>query len=102
MSPGTRAKLLLVDDQVENLIALEAVLEPLGLELVRAQSGREALTRLLRDEFALILMDVQMPDLDGFETAGYIKKRDKTRHIPIIFLTAISKELRRLGRERRF
>ena len=93
MSPGTRAKLLLVDDQVENLIALEAVLEPLGLELVRAQSGREALGRLLRDDFALILMDVQMPDLDGFETAAYIKRRDKTRHIPIIFLTAISKEL---------
>ena len=93
MSRSTRTKVLLVDDQVENLVALEAVLEPLGQELVRAHSGKEALTQLLRDEFALILMDVQMPELDGFETAAYIKRRDKTRHIPIIFLTAISKEL---------
>jgi PAS domain S-box-containing protein len=93
MSASTRAKVLLVDDQVENLIALEAVLEPLGQTLVRAGSGHEALGHLLRDEFALILMDVQMPDLDGFETAAYIKRREKTRHIPIIFLTALSKEL---------
>jgi PAS domain S-box-containing protein len=93
MSASSRAKVLLVDDQVENLIALEAVLEPLGQTLVRAGSGHEALGHLLRDEFALILMDVQMPDLDGFETAAYIKRRDKTRHIPIIFLTALSKEL---------
>jgi PAS domain S-box-containing protein len=89
---------LLVDDQVENLVALEAVLEPLGLTLVRARSGQEALGYLLRDEFALILMDVQMPDLDGFETAAYIKRREKTRHIPIIFLTAISKELHHVFR----
>lgn len=93
MSASTRAKVLLVDDQVENLIALEAVLEPLGQTLVRASSGHEALGHLLRDEFALILMDVQMPELDGFETAAYIKRREKTRHIPIIFLTALSKEL---------
>ena len=98
MRPFGRAKVLLVDDQVENLVALEAVLEPLGLTLVRAQSGQEALGRLLRDEFALILMDVQMPDLDGFETTAYIKRREKTRHIPIIFLTAISKELHHVFR----
>ena len=98
MSQSTRAKVLLVDDQVENLVALEAVLEPLGQTLVRAQSGHEALGHLLRDEFALILMDVQMPDLDGFETAAYIKRREKTRHIPIIFLTAISKELHHVFR----
>ena len=98
MSPGSRAKVLLVDDQVENLVALEAVLEPLGLTLVRAHSGHEALGHLLRDEFALILMDVQMPDLDGFETTAYIKRREKTRHIPIIFLTAISKELHHVFR----
>ena len=90
--------MLLVDDQVENLVALEAVLEPLGQTLVRAGSGHEALGHLLRDEFALILMDVQMPDLDGFETAAYIKRREKTRHIPIIFLTAISKELHHVFR----
>ncbi len=93
MSSATPAKVLLVDDQVENLVALEAVLEPLGQTLVRAQSGHEALGHLLRDEFAVILMDVQMPDLDGFETVAYIKQREKTRHVPIIFLTAISKEL---------
>ena len=93
MSASTRAKVLMVDDQVENLIALEAVLEPLGQTLMRASSGHEALGHLLRDDFALILMDVQMPDLDGFETAAYIKRREKTRHIPIIFLTALSKEM---------
>ena len=98
MSAQGRAKVLLVDDQVENLVALEAVLEPLGQTLVRAGSGQEALGHLLRDEFALILMDVQMPDLDGFETAAYIKRREKTRHIPIIFLTAISKELHHVFR----
>jgi len=98
MSASTRAKVLLVDDHVENLVALEAVLEPLGQTLVRAGSGHEALGHLLRDEFALILMDVQMPDLDGFETAAYIKRREKTRHIPIIFLTAISKELHHVFR----
>jgi PAS domain S-box-containing protein len=84
--------ILLVDDQVENLIALEAVLEPLGQNLVRAQSGEDALSALLRDEFALILLDVQMPNLDGFQTATFIKQRERTRHIPIIFLTALSKE----------
>ena len=98
MSASSRAKVLLVDDQVENLVALEAVLEPLGQTLVRASSGHEALGHLLRDEFALILLDVQMPDLDGFETAAYIKRREKTRHIPIIFLTAISKELHHVFR----
>ncbi len=98
MSASSRAKVLLVDDQEENLVALEAVLEPLGQTLVRASSGREALGHLLRDEFALILMDVQMPELDGFETAAYIKRREKTRHIPIIFLTAISKELHHVFR----
>src|SRR5215210_5398793 len=98
MSASTPAKVLLVDDKVENLIALEAVLEPLGQTLVRATSGHEALGHLLRDEFALILMDVQMPELDGFETAAYIKRREKTRHVPIIFLTAISKELHHVFR----
>jgi PAS domain S-box-containing protein len=90
--------ILLVDDQVENLIALEAVLEPLGQNLVRAQSGEEALSQLLKDEFALILLDVQMPDLDGFQTATFIKQREKTRHIPIIFLTALSKEMHHIFR----
>jgi len=92
------ASILLVDDQVENLLALEAVLEPLGQRLVRAQSGEEALARLLREDFALILLDVQMPNLDGFQTASFIKRREKTRDIPIIFLTALSKELHHVFR----
>ena len=100
MSPerNGQTSILLVDDQVENLIALEAVLEPLGQRLVRAQSGEEALSHLLREEYALILLDVQMPNMDGFQTATLIKQREKTRHIPIIFLTAISKELHHMFR----
>jgi PAS domain S-box-containing protein len=92
------APILLVDDQEENLLALEAVLEPLGQRLVRAMSGEDALGALLREDFALILLDVQMPDMDGFQTAAFIKQRDKTQHIPIIFLTALSKELHHMFR----
>ena len=92
------ASILFVDDQEENLLALEAVLEPLGQRLVRASSGEEALGALLREDFALILLDVQMPDMDGFQTASFIKQREKTRHIPIIFLTALSKELHHVFR----
>jgi PAS domain S-box-containing protein len=87
-----RAKLLLVDDRPENLLALEAILEPLEAELVRAASGEEALRRLLHHEFAAILLDVQMPGMDGFQTAELIKQRERTRHVPILFLTAISKD----------
>lgn len=82
----------MVDDRIENLIALRAILDPLGCNLVEAHSGTEALKHLLHQDFALILMDVQMPGMDGFETASLIKDREKTRHIPIIFITAISKE----------
>ena len=89
MSPR-RARVLLVDDRPENLLAVEAVLEPLGVDLVSVRSGEDALRRLLVDEFAVIVLDVQMPVLDGFETARLIKGRERTRHIPIIFLTAIS------------
>jgi len=89
----TGAKMLLVDDKPENLVALEAALKPLGQELVTAQSGEEALRCLLETEFAVILLDVQMPGMDGFETAARIKERERSRHIPIIFLTAISREL---------
>jgi PAS domain S-box-containing protein len=93
-----RAKLLLVDDRPENLLALEALLEPLGQELVRAGSGEEALRHLLQEEFAAILLDVQMPGLDGFQTAELIKQRERTRHVPIIFLTAISKDAEHIFR----
>jgi PAS domain S-box-containing protein len=85
--------LLLVDDRPQNLVALAAILEPLGHELVTASSGAEALRILLhRDDFAAILLDVQMPNMDGFETASVIKQRERTSTIPIIFLTAISKD----------
>jgi CheY-like chemotaxis protein len=85
-----RAKILLVDDRPENLVALEAVLGALDQTLVRATSGEEALKALLTEDFAVILLDVQMPGLDGFETAAHIKRRDRTKDIPIIFLTAVS------------
>ena len=68
------------------------MLEPLDRELVQAGSGEEALKLLLAREFAVILLDVRMPGLDGFETAALIKQRERTRHIPIIFLTAVSKD----------
>src|SRR5688572_28699160 len=87
-----KVRILLVDDRPENLLALEAALEPLGQELVKAESGEEALRLLLRQEFAVILLVVQMRGLDGFDTAIQIKERDKTKDIPIIFLTAISRE----------
>ena len=89
---GDRVNILLVDDRAENLLALDAILEPLGERLVRAHSGDEALKCLLTDEFAVILLDVQMPGLNGFETAELIKSRERTRDVPIIFLTAISKD----------
>jgi PAS domain S-box-containing protein len=86
------AKVLLVDDRPENLLALEAILEPLGQTLLYASSGEDALRRLLGHDVAVILLDVQMPELDGFETARLIKQRERTSHIPIIFVTAISKD----------
>src|SRR4051812_2723050 len=89
---ASRVEILLVDDRPENLLALEAILDPLGHTLIRAQSGEEALRALLSHDFAVILLDVQMPGMNGFEVARTIKAREKTRHIPIIFLTAISKE----------
>nr|WP_224245016.1 response regulator EpsF [Hyalangium gracile] len=82
----------MVDDHPSNLLALEAILEPLGQRLVRASSGQEALRHLLREDFAVILLDVQMPDLDGFETARLIRQRQRSRYTPIIFLTAHSRE----------
>lgn len=85
-----KAKILLVDDRPENLLALEAILSALDQTLVRAASGEEALKALLTDDFAVILLDVQMPGMDGFETASHIKRRERTRDIPIIFLTAIN------------
>jgi len=82
--------ILLVDDHPENLLALEAMLEPLGQNLVMAASGAEALKCLLRLDFAVILLDVQMPGMDGFETAELIRGRELSKHTPIIFLTALN------------
>jgi two-component system, sensor histidine kinase and response regulator len=86
-----RVSILLVDDQPANLLALEAMLQGLGQILVKAESGREALKWLLTHDFAVILLDVKMPDMDGFETAALIRQRDKSRDTPIIFLTAADK-----------
>ena len=91
LPPGRRVKILLVDDQPNNLLALEAVLDHSEYNLVKAHSGEEALRRLLRDDFALILLDVLMPGLDGFETAELIRERERTRYTPIVFVTAIGR-----------
>ncbi|HLL92316.1 MAG TPA: fused response regulator/phosphatase, partial [Solirubrobacteraceae bacterium] len=90
--------ILLVDDDQDGLTALQAVLEPLGQRLVAARSGEDALRLLLREEFALILLDVRMPGLDGLETARYINARARTRHIPIIFLTAHAQDVEQVFR----
>jgi len=84
-------KILLVDDQPENLLSASAVLESLGQEVIRAESGREALRHLLDHDFAVIVLDVMMPEMDGFETAALIRQRDRSRLTPIIFLTALGR-----------
>jgi CheY-like chemotaxis protein len=82
-----RAGILLVDDMEDNLVALEAVLASLDEPLTRARSGEEAMKALLRQRFAVVLLDVRMPGMDGFETAAHIKRLDQTKDVPIIFLT---------------
>jgi len=89
MTPMRVAKVLAVDDRKENLLALEAILQGLPIEVHTVTSGEDALKRLLIDDYAVILLDAQMPGMDGFETAEQIKNREKTRHIPILFLTAV-------------
>lgn len=84
--------ILIVDDRTENLLVLESLLENIDCNIIKATSGNEALSLMLYYEFALVLLDVQMPDMDGFETAEYIRMNSKTRYVPIIFVTAISKE----------
>src|SRR5438046_596883 len=82
-------KLLVVDDREDNLLSIETIFENSGYTIKKANSGRAALRTLLKEEdFTLILMDVQMPDLNGFDTATMIYERDKLKHIPIIFITA--------------
>jgi PAS domain S-box-containing protein len=86
------ASVLIVDDRPANLVAMEATLAPLAIRTVTAASGPEALRRLLAEEFALVLLDVQMPGMDGFETATLMKRHPRTAHVPIIFVTAIHRE----------
>src|SRR6185436_3889567 len=88
IQPTGAPRVLLVDDRAENLSALEALLEGCGAATVRASSGQEALRRLLEEDFALILMDVRMPEMDGFETASMVHRRKRSRATPIVFLTA--------------
>src|SRR3712207_1861394 len=92
--PDTKASILIVDDRPEKLLALEAVLEDLThTQIVRAYSGREALRHVLEKEFAVILLDVNMPGMDGFETASLIRQRRSSQHVPIIFITAFGDEM---------
>jgi two-component system sensor histidine kinase/response regulator len=88
-SNDQKANILLVDDRLENLLALESVLGELGQTLYKARSSKEALRLVLQHDFAVILLDVQMPDVDGFETAAVIRARERSKHIPIIFITAL-------------
>jgi len=98
MTEAPAPKVLMVDDRVGNLIAMESVLRALPTELVRAHSGNEALALMLRDEFALVLLDVQMPGMDGFEVASLMRSNERTEHVPIIFLTAFGDERRHVAR----
>ena len=91
MQPELNANILMVDDHPENLVALEAILDSLGQNLVKATSGMEALRCLLNQDFAVILLDVQMPGMDGFETATLIRQRPRSQYTPIIFITAINR-----------
>src|SRR5690349_22656306 len=90
--PDAKVNILIVDDKPEKLLSLEAVLEELHQNVVRAYSGREALRALLSQDFAVILLDVNMPGMDGFETAALIRQRKSTEHVPIIFVTAFGDE----------
>jgi two-component system sensor histidine kinase/response regulator len=92
MNEEERTNILIVDDRPENLLALESLLENPSLNIMKANSGNEALGLVLQHDFALVLLDVQMPEMDGFETAELMRSSQKTKHIPIIFVTAISKE----------
>jgi signal transduction histidine kinase len=94
--PRSPVKFLLVDDLDENLLVLEALLRRDGLELLKAKSGREALELMLVHEFALALIDVQMPEMDGFELAELMRGAERTRHVPIIFVTAGMQERHRV------
>src|SRR5687767_10370965 len=92
-----RARVLVVDDDERNLLAIRTVLEDVA-DVVVANSGEEALRQLLRGEFAVILLDVYMPGIDGYETAQIIRSREQTKRVPIVFLSAVNKESQHLLR----
>ena len=97
MSAGPSAadgdvRLLIVDDQPRNLDALEVMLQPLGCTLVRAQSADEALLALLRDDFGALILDIKMPGMSGIELASLVKQRNRSKDVPILFLTAHAAE----------
>ncbi|MGQ0629985.1 MAG: response regulator [Sporichthyaceae bacterium] len=92
MSRTGRAPVLVVDDRRENLVALEAILQGLAVEAVSVSSGEDALKALMKRDFAVILLDAQMPGMDGFEAATHIKAAKRTQHVPIIFLTAADRD----------
>lgn len=92
MNKEEKINILLIDDRPENLIALESILDDPGFNLIKATSGQQALSYVLEYEFALILTDVQMPGMDGFETAELLRGKSESEHIPIIFVTASNKE----------
>ena len=89
---NAKPKILIVDDKIENLVALEKVLADLDVEFVRAASGNEALKEILENEFAIALIDVQLPGMDGYETVELIRQQKKTMLLPVIFLSAIYNE----------
>src|SRR5260221_6154777 len=97
-APELKANILIVDDRADKLLALEAVLGSLGQNLVQARSGKEALRHLLKQDFAVILLDVSMPSMDGFETAALIRQRPSSEHTPIIFVTSIGNSENHISR----
>src|SRR6516162_5708000 len=93
MTAPEKVNILIVDDLPENALVLRSVLDDLGENVITANSGREALRQSLEHEFAVILLDINMPDIDGFETAALIRQRKKSAHTPIIFVTSFADEL---------
>src|SRR6185295_3849114 len=93
MKTSERVKILVVDDVPDKVLAIDAILESLGQTIVKAYSGREALRCLLKDDFAVILLDVNMPEMDGFEAAALIRQRKRSEHTPIIFVTAFNDDV---------
>src|SRR5215213_7484763 len=98
MEPEEKVNILLVDDRADKLLALQAVLRDLNQNVVVARSGKEALRHLLQTEFAVILLDVSMPGMDGFETASLIRTRPATEHTPIIFVTSLNQSENQISR----